>query len=318
MNIYEEIELIGIVPVIKIDDANDAVPVCKALADGGLPVAEITFRTDAAEESIRQVAKSLPEVIVGAGTVLTIDQAAKAVEAGARFIVTPGFNPDVVKWCVDRDIAIVPGCPTTSDIEAALKFGLKYLKFFPSEALGGLNTIKAISAPYSSVRFMPTGGVNEKNMAEYLSFDKIIAVGGSWMVNSDLIREKSFDTITGMSKAAVQNMLGFELAHIGINAECEESAKLIAGQFELLFKWPIKNGNSSIFAGPGIEVTKSAGRGTNGHIAVRTNSILRARAHLEKHGFEFDEASAAVKNGKLIAIYLKNEIGGFAVHLLQK
>ena len=202
MDMIKKISALGIVPVIKLTDANNAVPLCRALANGGLPVAEITFRTAAAEESIRRVAQELPEVLVGAGTVLTIEQVNTAMNAGAKFIVTPGFDEEVTRYCVENNIPIFPGCPTTSDIQKAIKCGLKVVKFFPAEAMGGLNAIKAVAAPYGGMLFMPTGGVNEKNLNDYLAFDKIIACGGSWMVKGDLVKEGKFDEIEKLVKEA--------------------------------------------------------------------------------------------------------------------
>lgn len=202
MDMNKKIEALGIVPVVVLNDADDAVPLCKALAEGGLPVAEITFRTAAAEESIRRVAKELPDVLVGAGTVLTCEQVDRAIAAGAKFIVSPGFNPEVVGYCVEKGYPIFPGCPTTSDIEKAMSYGLKVVKFFPAEAMGGIKVIKAVAAPYGSMRFMPTGGVNEKNLLDYLSFNKIICCGGSWMVKADLIKNGEFEKICNLTKEA--------------------------------------------------------------------------------------------------------------------
>ena len=318
MDMIQKFASLGIVPVIKLNDPADAVPLCRALARGGLPVAEITFRTAAAEESIRRVAAELPEVLVGAGTVLTVEQADKAMAAGAKFIVTPGFNPEVVGHCVEKGYPIFPGCPTTSDIEQAIRFGLKVVKFFPAEAMGGLNTIKAVSAPYGDMLFMPTGGVNEDNLNTYLSFPKIVACGGSWMAKSDLIEAGEFDRIEEITRSAVRKMLGFELVHVGVNCDSPEEADSVAKKFSALFGWPVKEGNSSDFAGKAIEAMKKPGRGKNGHIAVATNSVVRARAYLEAQGFAFDESSLSLKNGKPNAIYLAEEIGGFAIHLLQK
>ena len=318
MDMIQKFASLGIVPVIKLNDPADAVPLCRALARGGLPVAEITFRTAAAEESIRRVAAELPEVLVGAGTVLTVEQADKAMAAGAKFIVTPGFNPEVVGHCVEKGYPIFPGCPTTSDIEQAIRFGLKVVKFFPAEAMGGLNTIKAVSAPYGDMLFMPTGGVNEDNLNTYLSFPKIVACGGSWMAKSDLIEAGEFDKIEEITRSAVRKMLGFELVHVGVNCGSPEEANAVAKKFSALFGWPVKEGNSSDFAGKAIEAMKKPGRGKNGHIAVATNSVVRARAYLEAQGFAFDESSLSLKNGKPNAIYLAEEIGGFAIHLLQK
>lgn len=316
--VLKKIGELGIVPVVKINDAKDAVPLGKALIDGGLPVAEITFRTAAAEQAIKNLTAELPEILVGAGTVLNVDQVKKAVNAGAKFIVSPGFNPEVVKYCVDNDIPITPGVSNPTDIEMALGFGLEVVKFFPAEAFGGLAALKAISAPYGMMKFIPTGGINAQNVNEYLSFNKVLACGGSWMVKDDLIANGEFEKITALTREAVNTMLGFEMAHIGINAENAESALSIAKTYSNMFAFPLKEGNSSNFAGTGIEVNKSKGLGTNGHIAIRTNNINRAIAYLERNGFEVDMSTAREKNGAMIAVYLKEEVGGFAIHLLQK
>lgn len=318
MNIFDRLALAGLVPVIKVEDAQDAVPLCQALLDGGLPVAEITFRSAAAEQAIRNVKQALPEVMLGAGTVLTIEQVKAAVNAGATYIVSPGLNPDVVKYCVAHDIPVLPGCANPTDIEMALSLGLDTVKFFPAEALGGLKLIKAMSAPYGGIRFVPTGGINEKNFLEYLAFPKIRAVGGSWMVPSDAIQKKDWAKITELTANAVTMMLGFELRHIGVNSETPDQAMRDASAFAKLLNLPIRDGNSSTFAGNAIECMKKPFRGTHGHLAIATNHIARAKWHLERKGYVFDEASAAIKEGKLVAVYLKDEIAGFAVHLLQK
>lgn len=313
MDILQTLSLNGIVPVIKLTDAKDAVPLCSALKDGGLPVAEITFRTAAAEESIRRVAEALPDVILGAGTVLTIDQVKRAVAAGARYIVSPGFNPKVVGYCIENDIPVLPGCSTPSDIEAALEMGLKTVKFFPAEAVGGLAAIKAMSAPYGDITFVPTGGINEKNLLEYLAFPKILACGGSWMVKDELVAAGDFAGITALTRSAVQKMLGFELAHLGVNCENKDEALRLTALLGGLFGWPTREGNSSAFAGTAFELMKAPGRGKNGHVAIGVNSLPRARAYLERLGIAFDESTAGPK-----AIYFAEEIGGFAFHLLQK
>lgn len=317
--VIEEISKIGIVPVIALDDAKDAEPLGKALCDGGLPCAEVTFRTAAAEESIRIMAQKFPNMLIGAGTVLNKDQVDRAVNAGAKFIVSPGLNPKTVEYCVSKNIPIIPGCTNPSDIEQAIEQGLDVVKFFPAEAAGGLKMIKAMSAPYTSMKFMPTGGINADNLIDYLNFGKIVACGGSWMVSKDMIAAGEFDKITKLTSEAVTKMLGFELAHIGINENDEAAADNTASQFENIFGFAKKVGNSSIFAGTGIEVMKSKYLGANGHIAIRTNYIDRAVYHLAKRGFEFD-ASTEKRDpkGNLKAVYFKNEIGGFAVHLVQK
>ena len=204
MNVSETIQKMGVVPVVVLNDVKDAAPLAKALVEGGLPCAEVTFRTEAAEESIRIMANDFPEMFVGAGTVLTIEQVDRAVAAGAKFIVSPGFDPEIVDYCIEKNIPVYPGCITPSEVAQAVKRGLEVIKFFPAEQFGGVSTIKALAAPYTGVKFMPTGGVSAKNLESYLSFNKIVACGGSWMVKGDLIKAGKFDEITELVKEAVQ------------------------------------------------------------------------------------------------------------------
>ena len=192
----------AVVPVVVLNDADDAVPLADALIKGGLPCAEVTFRTDAAEESIRRICESFPDMLVGAGTVLTTEQVERAHKAGAKFIVSPGFDPEIIECCISIGLPVLPGCITPSEIAQAVTRGLKVVKFFPAEQSGGVAMIKAMAAPYSMVKFMPTGGISTKNLADYLSCDKILCCGGSWMVKEDLIKSGSFDKITDMTKEA--------------------------------------------------------------------------------------------------------------------
>ena len=203
MTINEQFKEYGVVPVVVLNDAKNALPLAKALVEGGLACAEVTFRTDAAEESIRLMSEAYPEMLVGAGTVLTIDQVKRAVKAGAKFIVSPGFDPEIVDYCLENNIPVLPGCITPSEVAQAVKRGLKVVKFFPAEQAGGIAMIKAMAAPYTMVKFMPTGGINTKNLADYLSCDKILCCGGSWMVKGDMIKAGEFDKITAMNKEAV-------------------------------------------------------------------------------------------------------------------
>ena len=203
MTINEQFKEYGVVPVVVLNDAKDALPLAKALVEGGLACAEVTFRTEAAEESIRLMSEAYPEMLVGAGTVLTIDQVDRAVKAGAKFIVSPGFDPEIVDYCLENNIPVFPGCVTPSEVAQAVKRGLKVVKFFPAEQAGGIAMIKAMAAPYTMVKFMPTGGINTKNLADYLSCDKILCCGGSWMVKGDMIKAGEFDKICTMAKEAV-------------------------------------------------------------------------------------------------------------------
>ena len=202
--VLEKLNKVGIVPVVVINNVEDAAPLAKALCAGGLPCAEVTFRTEAAEECIRIMSEKFPEMFVGAGTILTTEQVDRAVAAGAKFIVSPGLNPRIVKYCVEKGIVITPGCANASDMEQALENGLEVVKFFPAEPAGGLNMIKALAAPYVGLKFMPTGGISPKNVRDYLAYDRIIACGGSWMVKNDLVKAGDFAAITELAKECVQ------------------------------------------------------------------------------------------------------------------
>ena len=201
--ILEQLSKFGVVPVVVLNDAKDAEPLAKALCDGGLPCAEVTFRTASAEESIRTMTEKYPEMLVGAGTVLTTEQVDRAVAAGAKFIVSPGFDPEIVDYCLEKEILVLPGCVTPSEVAQGVKRGLKVLKFFPAEQYGGVATIKAMAAAYVGIQFMPTGGINPKNVKDYLACDKIFACGGSWMVKGDMIEAGEFDKIEALTKEAV-------------------------------------------------------------------------------------------------------------------
>ena len=187
-----------------LNDVKNAVPLAQSLINGGLPCAEVTFRTEAAQQSIAEISKNFPQMFVGAGTVLTTEQVDRAVDAGAKFIVSPGFNPKVVEYCIKKGYPVTPGIMTPTELEMALEFGLDVVKFFPAENAGGLKMIKAMAAPYTKMKFMPTGGINPQNVREYLQCDKILACGGSWMVKGDLINSGNFAEIEKLTKEASQ------------------------------------------------------------------------------------------------------------------
>ncbi len=316
--VLEQIHLLGIVPAVRIDNAKEALPLGKALLDGELPIAEITFRTAAAEEAIRELTKSLPELLVGAGTVLTVEQVKKAVGAGAKFIVAPGFNPSVVDYCVQNNIPIIPGINTPSLIEAGLERGLEVLKFFPAETCGGIKFIKDMAGPYGKVKFVPTGGINVANLSAYLAEPNVHSIGGSWMVTASLISEGKFSEITRLAREAVYTMLGFELGHLGINAENETQARESTNILASLFTFPVTEKPYAFFAGKGVEVIKNPRFGKYGHIAIATNNIHRAIAFFNRKGIPILSESKLEEGGKLQVIFLKQEISGFAIHLQQK
>lgn len=201
-DIIERFEKIGVVPVVVLEDVKDAVPLATSLVEGGLPCAEVTFRTEAAEESIRLMTEQFPEMLVGAGTVLTVEQVDAAVGAGAKFIVSPGFDAEIVDYCLKNQIPVFPGCISPSEVAQAVKRGLKVVKFFPAEPAGGISMIKAMAAPYTGLKFMPTGGINAKNLGEYLSSDKIVCCGGSWMVKGELVKNGEFNKIRQLTEEA--------------------------------------------------------------------------------------------------------------------
>ena len=263
---------------------------------------------------------ALHDVLLGAGTVLTCEQADRAWAAGAGYIVSPGLNPEVVRHCVEKGYPVLPGCANPSDIEAALSLGLNTVKFFPAEALGGLKLIKAMAAPYGNVKFVPTGGINEKNLPEYLAFPKIAACGGSWMVPEDAVEAKDWARIEKLAQDAVNVMLGLEIVHLGVNSVDADTAMTEARKLSLLLGWPLnKDSAKGVFVGSGFEMMKTWFRGTHGHIAVATANVDRAKWHMEQRGFVFDESTATyTPDGRMKFIYLKDEIGGFAIHLLLK
>ena len=317
--VLQRVYEIGIIPVIAFNDVDEAIPLCKALMDGGLPAAEVTFRTACAEECIRKIHEELPDMLLGAGTVLTKDQADRAMAAGAAFVVAPGYDPHVTQHVIDKGGLMMPGTCSAGEMQQAMNQGCEAIKFFPAEANGGVDMIKNIGAALKTAKWMCTGGVNAKNVNTYLANPQIIAVGGTWMCKSDKIKAGAWDDITAACKEAVDVMLGLELGHIGINcaddAEAMKTAELLGG----LLSKAVAPGNSSIFVGnKEFEIMKKPGRGTHGHIAIKCNSVDRAVYHLGQRGVKFDMDSMVNKNGKNIAIYLADEVAGFAIHLVQK
>ena len=317
--VLERVYEIGIIPVIAFNSVDEAIPLCKALMDGGLPAAEVTFRTACAEECIRKIHQELPDMLLGAGTVLTTEQADRAMDAGASFIVAPGFDPIVTQHVIDKGGIMMPGTATAGEMQQAMNMGCEAIKIFPAEANGGVDKLKNIGAALKTAKWMCTGGVNAKNVNNYLAYPQIIAVGGTWMCKSDKIKAGAWDEITAMSKEAVDVMLGLELGHIGINCADDAEAMKTAETLGSLLSMAVKPGNSSIFVGnKEFEIMKKPGRGTHGHIAIKCNNIDRAVYHLSRRGVKFDMDSMVTKNDKHIAIYLADEVAGFAIHLVQK
>jgi 2-dehydro-3-deoxyphosphogluconate aldolase/(4S)-4-hydroxy-2-oxoglutarate aldolase len=316
--VKERIYNCGIVPVVVLTNVEDAVPTAQALLAGGIDVLESTLRTSAGLDSIHRVASNCPEMMVGAGTVLTLEDCIACIDAGARFIVSPGLNEEVVKYCLEHNILPTPGCVTPTEITKAMGYGLDLLKFFPANIYGGIAALKALSGPFPYLKFIPTGGVDQENLAEFISAPNVFAVGGSWVCTKGDIANHEFERISHLAAESRSVMLGFELAHVGINCDNEAQALESAGELASIFNLPVKDGSSSVYAGTGFEFIKSQYLGEHGHLAIRTNDIKRAMAYLEARGYALNPEAIKSQNGKIIAAYLKKQVGGFAIHLQQK
>ena len=280
-NILEQIYNIGIVPVVIINNSDNAVPLAKALVRGGIPTAEVTFRTSAAKEAIAQITKEVPEILVGAGTVTSVEMAKEAIRAGAKYIVSPGLNPKVVTYCIEQNIPILPGVATPTELEAAMALGLTTMKFFPAEQIGGKNMLASLSSPYKQIKFIPTGGININNLNQYLDLPNVLACGGSWMCPASLIDAQKFDEIAILCHQAVLSMHGFSLLHVGLNSADSDEAKESANLFGSMFSLPVIEFPGAFFAGNMMEIVKKPFLGSNGHIAVSTNNIDRSIAYFE-------------------------------------
>ena len=312
----KELYRIGIVPVVALEDAADALPLGAALKKGGVSAIEVTFRTAAAADAIRLLTREMPELLVGAGTVITKEQADAAIEAGAKFIVSPGFQPELVSYVLSKGVPMCHGTATPGEMEQAMALGLSAVKFFPAEQNGGAPMLKALSAPYRDLLFMPTGGVKLENLRTYLALDQVFACGGTWLATKDDIKAKAFDKITARTREAVKTMLNFRIKHVGINSKDEAEAKKTATLLCSIFDFDYNDTELSVFTGSAVEVMKFMGRGSLGHVASGADNVDRAEYYLRQRGFSFDESTRRVDaSGRTTFLYLKDEIGGFAFHL---
>lgn len=312
----KELYRIGIVPVVALEDAADALPLGAALKKGGVSAIEVTFRTAAAADAIRLLSREMPELLVGAGTVITKAQADAAIEAGAKFIVSPGFQPELVSYVLSKGVPMCPGTATPGEMEQAMALGLSAVKFFPAEQNGGAPMLKALSAPYRDLLFMPTGGVKLENLRNYLALDQVFACGGTWLATKDDIKAKAFDQITARTREAVKTMLNFRIKHVGINSKDAREAKKTATLLCSIFDFDYNDTELSVFTGTAVEVMKYMGRGSLGHVAIGADNVDRAEYYLRQRGFSFDESTRRVDAaGRTTFLYLSDEIGGFAFHL---
>lgn len=307
---------VGIVPVVRLEDEEAAVPLGRALLAGGIPVAEVTFRTEAALGAIRAMSAALPGLLVGAGTVTRAAQAEAAVAAGARFVVCPAWVDEVVDACLSAGVPVLPGVGGPDGVAKGLAKGLEVLKFFPAEASGGLPMLDALAGPFGGVKFVPTGGVDSGNVGAYARRPNVHAIGGSWMVKPEAVAAGDWAGIERACKEAVSALHGFSFAHLGINGEDEADCARIAERLAALFGFPLKDGSSSCFASDSLEITKRPFKGERGHIGVRCNDVERARAHFREAGVGSLPETERWERGRLKAVYLDLTIGGFAVHLL--
>ncbi len=311
--ILQKIEQLGIVPVLTVEDEEKVIKIVDAMTEGGIPSAEITFRTKNALLAIEKLSLKYPNMILGAGTVLTKEQVDDAINAGAKFVVSPGFNPKIVDYCLSKNITIIPGANNPTSIEMALEMGIKTIKFFPAESSGGINAIKELSEPYNELKFIPTGsGINLDNIANYLKFPKVSACGASFMATKEMIDNDDYEAITKMSALAMKKVFNFEFLHMGIGSEDEETAKRETAGLATLFNLDVKKGLTSYMIDDKIEIMKS--NETN-HIGFSTNNVERAVNYLKSKGINIVESSKKYENGILVFAYLEKEMAGNRIHI---
>jgi 2-dehydro-3-deoxyphosphogluconate aldolase / (4S)-4-hydroxy-2-oxoglutarate aldolase len=324
-SINAEIETAGLIPVVTIDRPEHAEELAAALKKGGIHAVEITFRTTDGQAGLERIAECIrivsgahSDMLVGAGTVINAALAQRAVAAGAKFIVSPGFNPETVDYCISESVPVYPGVNSASQIESALGRGLSVLKFFPAEASGGVRMLNAFGGPFPGVRFMATGGITVQNIGEYMKCPNIISVGGSWMVKEPLVAEGKWNEITALSKKAVSAMLGFSFAHVGINFDGDAAASEGAAVFGL-FGYDGTENSASWFCGNSFELMKKNGRGVHGHIGFYTYNIERALAYLSWFGFnpvmQTAQWCGVEHKSALKFVYLDKPVAGFDIHL---
>ena len=318
-NIIRLIKNIGIVPAIKPVSVENTVRIVKALCNGGLPIAEIAYSTDAAHQVLTDVKKTCPEMLIGAGNISSVEQIDPAREAGADFITTPRFDQDIVRYCQSSNISVIPGVSNEREIEAAMSMGLDTVKFFLSEKSGGISRIKALSAAYGKIKFIPAGEITENDFNGYLNEPYVLACCGSWMIDEKAIAEKNFEKITELTGHTVNTMLGLTIKHIGVNEE-NGNGKALAGQFAGIFSGKVRETYKGWFGSEYVEIMSDKFKtGTHGHIGIGVNDPDRARRYYEAMGYEFNESTAGYdEKGVLEIVYFSGEVGGFSVHIVKK
>lgn len=313
--VVKELELCGITPLIKLEDIRDTLPLIGALTSAGIKVVEIVFRSSIAKDAIKLITSKCQNMLVGAGTVISIEQVNEAISAGAKYIVTPSFNPKVVDRCIKLGIPVFPGCSNASDIEQAYERGLRVVKFFPSELLGGVAMLKALSGPYPFMRFLPTGGISSENLNSYLSYSNVLCCGGTFMVNEELIKQGKFEEITKNARDAINNMLNIQLDHVGINTDDTQGKKLLK-TFSQLSGKNYMEGEGKF---SGIEAVTDNHFGRIGHVAFSSPNLERCLYYLAERGFAIEPTSIVRNgNGKMTKVNLVGDNAGFTIRLIKK
>lgn len=318
MNVSEIICRTGILPVLNVRDPALAEPLAQTLLQAGIQAIELLLRNENALSILSAMKKNHPEMAVGAGTVLTLEQAQQAVAAGADFLVCPGYVSHIVDWCIGHNVPIVPGCTTAAEIQTAYAAGLRTVKFFPSELLGGVAILRQYASVFSGMKFIPTNGITMENIGSYLAEPSVAACGGSFMAPAKVLNAGDFSQVRALCARAISISLNLSVAHIGINAADEADALETAKALCALLQLPCIPKDRSIFAGDVVEVMKQPGRGSRGHIGLRTSNVDRAVAFLHAKGVDFAQETAGYgPDGSLQYIYLEKEIAGFAIHLVK-
>jgi 2-dehydro-3-deoxyphosphogluconate aldolase/(4S)-4-hydroxy-2-oxoglutarate aldolase len=314
-NILEHIGFLGILPVAIVEDENKAVPLAQTLSENGLPVIEVTLRTQTAVHVVERIVKEFPDMLVGAGTVITVADAQSVIDAGARFIVSPGLSAKVVEYCIGKSIPVIPGVLTPTEIQQALEYGLEVVKFFPAEAIGGLSYLKAVAAPFKNLKFIPTGGIEQSTLLSYLQFPKVLACGGSWMVHPEMLKTGQFEKIASCTRQAVASVLGFELRHIGLYTRSTADAYKATAQLAKRIQYSVRETEDSLFSEKYVEELQHIS--SDDFIALGTNFIERGAVHLAQKGIVVKPETKQFQNGQLVAVDLDLDINGFTLRLIQ-
>lgn len=310
----KKLDLAGITPLIKIDNIKDALPLMGALTAANVNAAEIFFRTPAAKDILKLITSKCKNMFVGAGTVISVEQLNDAVGAGAKYIVTPAFNPKIVDRCIELGVPIFPGCSTPSDIEQAYERGLRVVKFFPAELLGGVEMIKALSGPYPFMKFIPMGGVDAENLNSYLSCGKVLYCGVGYIVDEELLKRKKFQEITRIARESINGMLDMKLDHIAINSDYKRGSELLKILSNL--SGEVYKPDESMICG--IEVVRENHDGNVGHIAFGSSNLERCAYYLQMRGFNVDESTVVRDNGRMAKLRLLGDFGGFTIQLIRR